>query len=107
MKVKIQIPSINIWESEIRELIRRRRRQIAVHSIIYYKLDTNIISDTTFDKWCHELIELQRKYPKVAQSVELNQYFENLTHASGFNLQCLDDPSLVNTAKRLIKSKKG
>ena len=44
-------------------LIERRRRQLLVHSYIYYELNDSIISDDTWSKWAVELEELQRKYP--------------------------------------------
>ena len=38
------------WET-IRELIHRRRRQVLVHSILYYRLGKPLISDRQFDRW--------------------------------------------------------
>ena len=32
----------------IAELLNRRRRQILVHSVIYYKMNDNLISDSTW-----------------------------------------------------------
>ena len=43
----------------IAELLNRRRRQILVHSIIYYKMNDNLISDSTWSAWATELEELQ------------------------------------------------
>ncbi|WP_375790254.1 DNA ligase LigA-related protein [Paenibacillus agricola] len=36
------------------DLIARRRRQIFVHSAIYYRLGTSVIDDATFDRWGRE-----------------------------------------------------
>ena len=36
--------------TKIRELISRRRRQVLVHSVIYYKLNANLIDDATWSK---------------------------------------------------------
>lgn len=41
--------SRNTDEERIRELIHRRRRQVLVHSILYYKLDQTLIADAQFD----------------------------------------------------------
>ena len=35
---------------KISELINRRRRQILVHSIIYYKMDKNLIADNAWSE---------------------------------------------------------
>ena len=94
---------VTIQDTPIRELIRRRRRQIAVHSIIYYRYGRNIVSDSTFDKWCNELIQLQKDYPKISKHIELHKDFENLKHASGFDLKCLNDPKLISVAERLLR----
>ena len=48
---------------EILELITRRERQILVHSYIYYELNTNLISDATFDEWAKELAQLIKNNP--------------------------------------------
>ena len=50
----------------IAELLNRRRRQILVHSIIYYKMNDNLISDSTWSAWATELEELQAEYPEIA-----------------------------------------
>lgn len=71
----------------IRELVNRRRHQILVHSCIYYEYDMNIIDDATFDKWCNELLELQKKYPDICKKVKWHKPFTTkFSHASGFNL---------------------
>ena len=53
----------------IAELLNRRRRQILVHSIIYYKMNDNLISDSTWSAWATELEELQAEYPEIAAKV--------------------------------------
>lgn len=45
-------------DEEIKELIKRRRRQILVHSCLYYRLASNIISDFQYDCWGKELGKL-------------------------------------------------
>ena len=50
---------------DVAELLNRRRRQILVHSIIYYKMDDNLISDSAWSAWATELEELQKKYPEI------------------------------------------
>lgn len=89
-------------EDQIRELITRRRRQILVHSIIYYKLDDCIVSDNQWADWAVELEELQNKYPDIAAECPYAEAFEGFEHSSGYSLP-LDDPWGVRKAKQLIE----
>ena len=41
----------------VRERIAQRRRQILVHSIIYYRFNENIITDHTWAEWAKELVQ--------------------------------------------------
>jgi hypothetical protein len=86
---------------EIKELINRRRRQILVHSIIYYSFDENIISDSQWSKWAEELVKLQQQYPEIARDCVYADAYENFDGSSGFNLP-LNDPGAFNTAVRLL-----
>lgn len=86
----------------IAELINRRRRQILVHSIIYYKYNDNIISDYTWSKWAKELVELQKTYPDTAKSCVFAKEFEDFDGSTGFNLP-LENPWGVSKAWQLLK----
>lgn len=88
--------------TDISELINRRRRQILVHSIIYYKLDDNIIPDSRWAEWALELENLQRDYPDIAAKCVYAKAFESFEHSSGYNLP-LDDPWGVLTARKLLQ----
>lgn len=70
----------------IMEKIKRRRRQIMVHSLIYYRLNNNLIDDKTFDKWAYELVDLQKQYPEESKAVELYEDFKDWDGTTGFNL---------------------
>lgn len=87
--------------SEISELINRRRHQLLVHSIIYYKLNDNLISDSQWTEWAVELEELQSKYPDIAAEGYHAKEFEKFDHSTGFNLP-LDDPYAVIKAQQLL-----
>lgn len=87
---------------DIYELINRRRRQILVHSVIYYQMNDNLIADSTWSKWAVELDQLQKQYPEIASKVPYAEAFKDFDPSSGFNLP-LDDPWAVNTARRLIE----
>lgn len=89
---------------EIAELITRRRRQLLVHSIIYYCMDDNIISDAQWAKWAVELEELQAKYPDIAKVCPRAKEFEGFDHSTGYNLP-LSDLSALATARNLLRMK--
>ncbi len=55
-------PSNPALDRRVVEAIARRRRQILVHSCIYYHLDDNVISDHTWTLWAKQLAKLQDKY---------------------------------------------
>ena len=90
-----------ITTTQIKELISRRRRQILVHSVIYYRLNDNLIDDTTWSKWAVELEKLQNQYPKIAAECPLAKEFINFDHSTGMSLP-LDDQWAVRTARYLL-----
>lgn len=88
-------------DDDIYSLINRRRRQILVHSIIYYRLNDNLIPDSTWSKWAVELFELQKKYPEIAKRCPYAKSFEDFDPSTGYNLP-LGDPRALSVAYRLI-----
>jgi NAD-dependent DNA ligase len=71
----------------IKSLITRRRRQILVHSFLYYRMNTSIISDGQYDTWARELMQLQRDYPEIASECPEAESFADYNETtSGFNL---------------------
>ena len=89
----------------IAELINRRRRQVLVHSCIYYRLNENIISDHQYDVWSKELAELQQAYPEIAESVPFADDFRGFDGSSGFDLP-IHTPYVVGTAEMLLREHK-
>lgn len=92
-------------KKKIKELIRRRRRQILVHSCIYYRFGTSIVEDSTFDEWAYELVELQKNNPKISKSTLLYDEFKDFDGSTGFDLPT-GEPWVVDKAYRLIKEEK-
>lgn len=92
-------------KKSIAELLNRRRRQILVHSVIYYKMNENLISDSTWSKWATELEELQAKYSNIAAKVPYAEEFREFDHSTGMNLP-LDDPWAINKARQLLALKR-
>jgi hypothetical protein len=89
-------------ESEIAELITRRRKQLLVHSIIYYRLNDNIISDYKWSEWAKELCDLQTKYPEIAEKCYLHDGFRDFDGSTGFNLP-LTEPWAISKAQQLLR----
>ena len=85
----------------IAKLITRRRRQILVHSVIYYRLNDNIISDQQWSEWALELENLQTQHPDIASECPLADAFKDFDHSTGENLP-LDDPWALNKAQYLL-----
>ena len=85
----------------VKSLITQRRYQVLIHSIIYYKMDDNIVSDDTWAKWALELEELQNKYPDIASQCPYAEAFKEFDHSTGMNLP-LDDHWAVGKAKQLL-----
>lgn len=81
--------------------IRQRRRQVLVHSFLYYQLNTNIIDDHTFDRFCNELVELQERYPEESKQVEYYDGFKGFDGSSGYDLP-YGDPSIQNAGYHLL-----
>lgn len=86
---------------DVREKIERRRRQLWVHSVIYYKFDNNIIDDETWTRWARELKELQDTYPDISKKAYLYEEFKDFDPSTGFNLP-MDNPYVVLKAAELL-----
>lgn len=92
----------NIMDTEnIAEKILRRRRQILVHSVIYYKFNDNIIDDKKWSEWALELEQLQKEFPDIATNLQWAEKFKDFDHSSGYNLP-LDDPWATKKAQQLL-----
>lgn len=85
--------------SSVLELINRRRRQILVHSYLYYKMDTNLIQDHVFDKWCRELMQLHIKHPTESRRAVFWSVYKDWNGFSGYDL-FTNDKDAEEWAKR-------
>lgn len=86
----------------VKSLINRRRRQILVHSIIYYRFNDNIIDDDTWARWALELERLQCEYPELADQCVYSEAFRDFDHSTGQNLP-LDDEWGQSKARYLLR----
>ena len=94
----------DMTENDIAEIITRRRRQLLVHSIIYYKYNESIIPDDTWSKWAAELVQLQKDYPELSEKLIFAAEFSNFDGSTGFNLP-LDHEWGNKKAIKLLKMK--
>lgn len=78
-------------------IIARRRRQILLHSVLYYVFDAPVIPDYQFDQWCSDLVALQHAFPEKAAQVPQASAFADFTGSTGFDLP-LEDPAAVARA---------
>jgi NAD-dependent DNA ligase len=91
-------------EEQVREFIKRRRRQTIVHRIIYYCFDSNIISDHQYTEWENELKAICKEYPEIAKEVEY--YWLCPSHTVGSSDIKNYPDNLVGVAKSLLKYNK-
>lgn len=78
-------------EKQIEELIHRRRRQVLVHSILYYNMGESILPDATFDKWARELAKLQKDHQQLSESIPYMRYaFADFEGETGYHLPLMD-----------------
>lgn len=89
------------YDNPIAEKIQRRRYQILVHSLLYYELDFNLISDATWTSWAKELAKLQNDYPDIASQVIFAEAFKDFEGNTGFDLPFKDE-QVINIASRLL-----
>lgn len=90
------------YDNLVAAKIQQRRYQILVHSLIYYELDMNLVSDANWAKWATELVELQKANPTISSQVIFAEAFKNFDGSTGYNLPYCD-AQVVNIAYRLLQ----
>lgn len=99
---------LNLFEQnnidDIKSEMLRRRKQILVHSCLYYQFNTNLIEDWQYDKIARRLAELQITHPEISNNLgyhdkEFKGFGEDHCY-SGFNLP-RSSPEVVAAAERL------
>lgn len=88
--------------SKVLTLMNQRERQILVHSNLYYRQNTNIVSDFQYDRWSHELYDLITKYPKEFRKSAWFQAFRDFDGNTGMGLP-YTHPWVEGTALHLLK----
>ena len=95
--------SQNQEQEDIKQRINTLRRLISVHSCIYYRLSSSLISDKKFDKLCRELYQLQEENPQIANEGIYSKEFKDFGPATAFDLDTIRYSEIRNKAKQLIK----
>lgn len=99
---------LNLFEQnnidDIKSEMLRRRKQILVHSCLYYQFNTNLIEDWQYDKIARRLAELQIAHSEISNNLgyhdkEFKGFGEDHCY-SGFNLP-RSSPEVVAAAERL------
>ena len=88
-------------DEEVKELIIRRRKQILVHSYIYYELNESLIDDYTWSEWAKELYDLQTHYPEESKNTFLYEEFKDFDYSTGAGLDYFK-PWVISKAKMLL-----
>lgn len=91
-----------ISQKATKDLIKRRRSQMLVHSFIYYRLNDNIISDSVWQEWANELRDLQNNNPDCCNIDFYDEEFDGWSGDSG-NFLPLGEPWIGAVAERLLE----
>lgn len=88
------------------------QRYIIVHSIIYYELDGNVISDKEFDSAARQLVEMQKQMGRRKLKDTMYYYcMHDFDGSTGFHLYGrlipFDKQYLTQIARSVLKNKKG
>lgn len=82
--------------------IQQRRYQVLVHSLLYYELNINLVSDDKWSEWARELAALQREHPNIANTVVFANAFKDFDGSTGYDLPYTDE-QIVHIARKLLR----
>lgn len=88
---------------KIKEFIHRRRRQLVFNSIVYYRFQTQLITDHQWDTWARELSAIQQRYPEYSKEVEYKQ--EDFIDWDGSTGYHLNDQNYISKIQVMLDSK--
>jgi hypothetical protein len=78
----------------LEEKIKRLRRVVLVHSIIYYRLNRSIMPDAQFDEISYELASYQRTCPEFCMEIDYHpEAFEGYSGETAYHLPLYDGPA--------------
>ena len=71
--------------------INRLQRQLVVHSIIYYRMNSSIWTDAQYDAKSKELIQLMKDRPKEFKDSCMHELFKDYDGSTGYHLCTVDN----------------
>lgn len=87
---------------KIKAKIKQRRAQMLIHSCLYYDMNTNIVSDDTWQTWAEELSKLIGEFPELNKIDRFDSYFEDWDGSTGHHLP-FDDPWVQDKAYQILE----
>lgn len=90
------------YDNPIAAKIQQRRYQVLVHSLLYYDLDINLVSDHQWQDWAQELVQLQKDNPEIAEQVIFAEAFRDFDGSTGMGMPYTDE-QIVKIAYRLLQ----
>ena len=72
------------WSNKLK--ISSLQRWVIVHSILYYEMDSSIVSDQMFDDNAKQLVKMQSQFPVEAEYSDYWYVFYDFDGSTGFDL---------------------
>ena len=92
-----------MWrEDDYIAVMSRLRRQIIVHSVIYYHFNRNLILDGEYDELCVKLYKMQQEHPLLCQHAAFAEDFIDYDPSTGMNFA--EHEWGLRAANRLLNS---
>ena len=85
--------------------LNRLRRNVIIHSVIYYRFNRNIIENSDYDQLCNRLAKMQEEHPELCEMAVFSEDFRDYDRCTG--MQFIDHEWGVRAAERLLKSYRG
>lgn len=76
----------DIDKQAIKRMIEQKRRQILIHSYLYYEMDETIWTDARWYEVADELVILSKAFPEVAEKCVFADDFKDFERSTGFDL---------------------
>lgn len=93
------------WSNKLK--MSALQRWIIVHSILYYELDSSIITDAMFDSNAKQLVQMHEEFPDEAECTDYWYVFYDFDGTTGFDLyhrlNKKDREYLEHIAKHVLK----
>ena len=72
------------WSNKLK--MSALQRWVIVHSILYYEMDSSIVSDKMFDDNAKQLVKMQKQYSDEATQTDYWYLFYDFDGSTGFDL---------------------